>query len=159
MEKAWEIIGPFSFQRRPRDLPGDLRVAWRVALVVLILGESSVGKKASLRKLHALNWICHSGDHRNRFLSIVEGRALPDDLLIRIEPSLNRAIDFAVGEGLVEWIKGNRIKLTEKGITFLQKIAADEGCMVDEIQFLRKIRTEVTETNLESIFSWNTRED
>jgi hypothetical protein len=155
MESILEIVHrPFAFQRRPRDLPGDLRVAWRVALVVLLLGECSHGKKATLRKLHALNWICYSDENRKRFESIIEGEARPDDLNIRIEPSLNRAIDFAVGERLTEWINGNRLKLTDRGVTLLKAIKGGGDCMAVELHFLKHIKSAASEKSLGALFSW-----
>lgn len=145
---------PFVFRRRPRDLPGDLRVVWRVALIVLILGECSRGQKASLKKLHALNWICYSAENRERFKAVIEGHSQPDDLIMRIEPSLNRAIEFAVGEHLAEWINGNRVKLTSHGKSFLESIKAGNECMLIERDFLKQIKSEATEASLERLLSW-----
>jgi hypothetical protein len=45
------LDGPFELLARPEPLPGDLRLAWGLALVLLILGRSR-GKRASLQKLH-----------------------------------------------------------------------------------------------------------
>ena len=155
MNYTWpKVDGPFCFMRRPRDLPGDFRIAWRIALIILILGECSVGKKASLRKLHALNWISHSKENRDRFAAVANGASQPDDLLIRIEPSLNRAIDFGVGEKLLEWVNGNRVKLTELGEKVLKKINSGPECMATERHFLRSIKSAATESNFNNLFLW-----
>jgi hypothetical protein len=45
------LDGPFELSARPEPIPGDLRLAWGIALVILILGRSRA-KRASLQKLH-----------------------------------------------------------------------------------------------------------
>ena len=45
------LDGPFELTSRPEPVPGDLRMAWGMALIILILGRSR-GKRASLQKLH-----------------------------------------------------------------------------------------------------------
>ena len=54
------LDGPFELSARPEPLPGDLRLAWGMALVILILGRSR-GKRASLQKLH---FMAHSARTR-----------------------------------------------------------------------------------------------
>ena len=106
-----------------------------------------------MRKLHALNWICHSQENRDRFTAVIAGEAQPDDLLIRIEPSLGRAIDFAVGEKLVKWVKGNRIELTELGRSFWATLKSG-GCLATETNYLKKVKSAASEKNLNSILLW-----
>ena len=47
------LDGPFALTSRPEPVPGDLRLGWGIALVVLLLGKSRA-KRASLQKLHLL---------------------------------------------------------------------------------------------------------
>src|SRR5687767_3185407 len=90
----------FIFKRRPSPLPADLRPRWRVSLLLLILFHSR-GQKASLQKLHVMNWALHSECTRGLLLRFAEGRIPKDSLIPRIEPSLTRAIDLAMAENLV----------------------------------------------------------
>src|SRR5438552_6976619 len=99
---------PFTFRQRPTPLAGDLRPAWRMGLVLLMLLHSR-GKKATLQKLHVLNSACHSTRTRRAFLSYAQGEARKDEIVPRVEPSLNRALNIARGEGLVEVEKGRNI--------------------------------------------------
>src|SRR5438876_12415673 len=91
---------PFSFERRPAPLPGDLRPAWRIALLLLILFHSRA-QKASLQKLHVLNWAARTAGNQKLLLRFMSGAAGKDEIIPRVEPSLNRAINFARGESLV----------------------------------------------------------
>lgn len=145
---------PFAFRQRATPLTGDLRPAWRIALILLMLLHSR-GKKASLQKLHALNSACRSAATRRAFLDYVEGRTKKDEILPRVEPSLNRALNLARGERLVEIEKGKNIKLTPSGLELAEKLDKANDCLDTEKSFLRSVSNFTTEGNVESLFTWN----
>jgi hypothetical protein len=95
----------FSFRSRPGSVPGDLRISWRLAVVLLIL-KYSRSKRASLPKLHLLNDAIRSKSAMEKLAEIVTGNRSVQDWRIRVEPALGRALDFARGEGLVEFKSG-----------------------------------------------------
>lgn len=119
----------FSFKRRPTPVPGDMRIAWRVSLILLMLAASR-SNRASVAKLHILNDAIRSNQvGRLREAIDTDTKILPWNL--RVEPAFARAIDFVVGEHLAEWTKaGGRasLQLNEKGLT-----AADEIKKVDDV--------------------------
>ncbi len=63
----------------------------------------------------------------------------------RFEPGFSRAIDLAVGEGLVEWVGGDRLEITQKGTRWVNAILADLDLMSDERAFLKRIGKRLTE--------------
>src|SRR5713226_491637 len=87
----------FEFKRRPVAITADFRPQWRVALLVLML-EKCWGRRATLGQLHVINWALRSRENLSNFLQQIEGHFRPGKALVRFEPSLNRAIDLAVGE-------------------------------------------------------------
>ncbi len=145
---------PFSFKRQSAPLPGDLRPAWRIALLLLVLQYSRRGK-ASLEKLHVLNWATRTEEHRVLLLRYGRGEARKDDLVPRIEPSLNRAIDLARGEGLVSMENGKRVSLTQKGRGAARDIDEATGCLVAEKAFLREAKRFATEQNIRALLTWS----
>ena len=149
-----EIDVPFSFTERPTPLPGDLRPAWRVSLILLMLFNSR-GQKATFQKLHLLNSACRSKDTRNAFFRYTQGEVRKDEIIPRVEPSLIRAVNLARGEGLIEVEKGRNLKLTPKGQQVAIQLNAIEDCMAVEKQFLRAVGKFATEKNVESLFTWN----
>jgi hypothetical protein len=149
-----DINVPFSFTERPTPLPGDLRPAWRVSLILLMLLNSR-GQKATLQKLHLLNSACRSEKTRNAFLRYTQGEVRKDEIIPRVEPSLIRAVNLARGEGLIEVEKGKNLKLTPKGELVANKLNGIEDCMAVEKQFLRAVGKFATETNVENLFTWN----
>jgi hypothetical protein len=113
-----EIALPrFSFRRRPIPVPGDLRIAWRVALILLMLGHSRANR-ASLAKLHILNDAIRSNQH-HRLEDVIDKSLATLPWSLRVEPAFARAIDYVVGEHLAAWtIATGRtaLRLTASGV-------------------------------------------
>ncbi|MEO8127264.1 MAG: hypothetical protein ABJF23_27445, partial [Bryobacteraceae bacterium] len=76
----------------------------------------------------------------------------PDTLLIRFEPFLNRAIDFALGEGLISRTDGARIELSQKGRTLAAELASEQAVYETEKRFIETVRFRVTEKLVDGIF-------
>ena len=108
------LDGPFELTSRPEPVPGDLRLAWGMALVILILGRSR-GKRASLQKLHFMAYSTRTRETRQETARVLEGHVATSTLVVRVEPWLNRALAFAHAAGLVALENGRHAKLTEKG--------------------------------------------
>jgi hypothetical protein len=72
--------------------------------------------------------------------------------MVRFDPALNRAIDFALGEGLVQRIAGSRIELTGNGDALASDILKDEALYPAEKSFVDEIRQQVTEGLVDQIF-------
>jgi hypothetical protein len=149
-----DIDIPFRFTERPTPLAGDLRPAWRVGLILLMLLNSR-GQKATLQKLHLLNSACRSDATRLAFLRYAQGEARKDEIIPRVEPSLIRAVNLARGEGFIEVEKGKNLKLTPMGTKAAKQLDATEDCMVVEKEFLRAVGKFATEGNVENLFTWN----
>jgi hypothetical protein len=143
---------PFKFQRRPTAVPGDLRIEWRVATLLLILSTCH-GKKANLKQLHVLNWSIRSTKTRAAFIGILNGTQDPNTALVRFEPALNRAIDFSVGEGLTERIDGTSISLTNKGLSFISELTKQNDCLLDERTFLQQIKGKTSQKNIDNLLA------
>ena len=65
--------------------------------------------------------------------------------MVRIEPSLNRAVNLAIGEELLKNVNGDRIELTPKGMAMAEAMLALRGLFEVEKAFFRRIRGAVTE--------------
>lgn len=144
---------PFRFIPRPEPLPPDLRPDWRVAILLLMLHHSR-GHKASLKKLHFLNWGILTPESRKRLLAYVKGEGRPEDIIIGVEPGLIHAFDFAKGEGLVVLNKGTTVKLTSKGESMACKINEMKYSFEEERNFLKEMKNYGSEKNIEAFLQW-----
>jgi hypothetical protein len=129
------LDGPFELTLQPGPVPGDLRPAWGIALILLILGRSR-GRRASLQKLHFLAHSVRTRETRQEAQGVFEGALRPADFVVRVEPWLNRAIAFAKAAGLIELERGRSVKLTEDGIETLNAVRTIETALAEEKAFI-----------------------
>lgn len=148
-----DFDAPLLFRSRPEAIPGDLRPVWRICVILLILHFSSRANKSSLTKIHVLNWALHSKDNQTVLHQIINGERSPDTILVRVEPSLDRAIRFAIGEELIEYVGGKNVKLTLQGDAIVQKIIELENVFTSEKAFLSQIgKSSLTELVVNRLF-------
>ena len=137
----------FSFTSRPIPVPGDLRINWRLAVILLMLG-SSRSNKASLAKLHLLNDAVRSTQSLDRLKSILSESSGLLGWHMRVEPAFGRAIDFAVGEKLAEWTRTAQrsgLQLTKQGISAAATIAKIDGVLTGEKEFFSGVAKQISE--------------
>lgn len=149
-----ELDAPFLFQRRPLSLPEDLRPSWRIGLLVLLLSGCCRGGKSSRSRLHVLSWSVRNQESLRDLLAAISGDLNPRSLIVRVDPFLDRALDFAVGEGLIEHLGGKALALSATGKKFASEIKGDAQIFVVEKTFIEAIQQRVTEDLVTKMFGW-----
>ena len=150
---ARQLDAPFAFHERPTPVPGDMRISWRTAVILLVLDHCR-GQRSSLPQLHVLNWAVRSESARTLFLRVLNGQRSPDDAVVRVDPTLNQTIDVARAEGLVEWTGSDRIHLTNRGKLVVQSIWSAEGALTEIKTFLTLLPGKITQTQIEQLLDW-----
>ena len=130
----------FEFKDRPPPVPADIRADWRVPLLMLIV-KSCRGGRASLQQVQSIAWAAIFEESREEFLEAFSGNGGTDPavLLIRYDPAVTRAVNLAVGLGLLLWATKGRLVLTDKGKCLLDEIQRHEGVLADERAFLSQL--------------------
>ena len=149
-----ELRVPFIFRQRPVSLPADLRPAWRIGLIVLLLKRCCRQRRTSLTRLHVLSWGFVSPEGRSQLLAAAAGTLSPDSLVIRFEPFLLQAVDYGVGEGLIRRDGGGKIELTEAGLRLAEELEADESAFASEKTVMGILHTRVSEDLVKRMFGW-----
>src|SRR5947209_6297674 len=90
----------FTFKHRPTPLACDLRPEWRLHLLVLLVDHCWAGR-ASIQQLEVLDWAIRTQQTREALLQFIDGERTPNQTIVRYDPSLNRAVDFAFAEDLL----------------------------------------------------------
>lgn len=137
----------FSFASRPIPVPGDLRINWRVALVLMMLGASRA-KRASLAKLHVLNDAVRSRSARHQIEQMLSGDEPLLNWQVRVEPAFGRAIDYVVGERFAEWVRvaqRSGLQLNKAGSAALEAMEGAEDVLLEEKEFLRTVGSRISE--------------
>lgn len=142
------LRGAPRVRRRASPLAGDLRIAWGVAIVLLVVA-SSRGNRCSFQKLHFLAHAVRTPEARQHalsLLSISSNNLLP---MFRVEPWINRAVNFASALGMVSIDGGKSLRLLDGGEGAVSRLSASENILADERAFLRAVRPYATEKNIE----------
>lgn len=147
-----ELNTEFLFRQRPVAVPGDLRPTWRMGLLVQLLYRCCRQHRSSLTRLHVLNWAVRTDGNRQALIELIAKGLSPHSLVVRFDPAFNRAMDFALAEGLVRRFDGSRIELTLHGVSLAQEISENEDVYGPEKAFIDDIRQRVTEALVDSIF-------
>jgi hypothetical protein len=157
----------YTFTPRPRPLPGDLRPVWRLNVLALSIHQCHSGR-ATLEQLHVLNWALRSQATRRLFLEYIAGHKSPDQVIVRYDPSLSRAVEFALAEGIVQRSERQetirevrepsatqyRISLTARGRVLVDELFSLDDCLQEEKEFLKQIGKKVTQKQVQSLFTW-----
>jgi hypothetical protein len=159
---------PFTFKMRPTPLACDLRPEWRLHVLVLLV-DHCWGGKASIKQLHVLDWAIRTQETRGAFLQFIHGEQAPNQTIVRYDPSLNRAVDFAFADGLLtnreeqpelfsETEKRQsgpyRVSLAKKGRELVNRLKQEEDIFVGEKQFIKSIGRKLTQRQVEILFDW-----
>ncbi|ROQ37067.1 hypothetical protein EDF46_2513 [Frondihabitans sp. PhB188] len=147
------VPGTPQFRRRNESIPGDLRVAWRISAVCLLLTKGRANSLA-LEHLHVLWWAIRSTVSQIQVVRAFDGQSRPDDLLVRFDPSLAVSLDLALGAGLIERGATGTMKLTPAGLLLALNILDTAEAFEGEKLFLKKLPSKITKTQFERILAW-----
>jgi hypothetical protein len=152
-----ELFGPdgpqVSFTRRPEAIPGDLRIAWRLTTLCLILSRTW-GGKSNLATMNVLWWAIRSAEARELFLRWVRGEQSPEEVLVRYDPSFSATLDFAVGQGLVVVDEKFVIQLSKEGTKLAQTIWNTSEVLEEEKTFLQALPSRITQKSVKELVEW-----
>lgn len=152
-----------TFWVRPVPVPCSLRPVYRIALLTLLFDQCHSGQ-ATMLQIQVLNWAVRNTANRARFLDYLRGIVSPADVIVRFDPTLTRAIDFALWEHLLEVPPESDsvtdapaklpIRLTEKGHEFADMLRSPgfNDVLILEKAFLDSIGRKVTQTQIERLF-------
>lgn len=149
-----ELKTSFLFRRRPVAIPGDLRPAWRIGLLILLLSHCCRSTKSSLARLHVLSWAIRTEQSQQDLLSVIERERNPSSLIVRFDPFLDRALDFAIGEGLITHCGGKAIELTSAGKALSLELDGSETLFLAEKKFIASVKHKVSEKLVNEVFGW-----
>jgi hypothetical protein len=86
-----------------------------------------------------------SKQHQKDLLDALNGLLRPEIVLVRYDPALNRAVDYAIAENLIEALDKGRVQLTSAGNAMARQIVEARDTLVDEKRFLSTLGTIPTE--------------
>src|SRR6476660_2368019 len=93
-------IQNLRFSKKPISIPPDYRPMFKIAEIVLILKLTGTNAKASLLKLHLLNWAMKNDKNKDEVIQFIRSNYASEITVWGIEPAMNRALLFCIAEGI-----------------------------------------------------------
>jgi hypothetical protein len=141
------------FRRRPDPIPADLRLAWRLSALVLVLHRCR-NDTATLQQLHVLTWAIRTSHNRETFVRWANGDKRPDDVIVRYDPSLSRTVDLALGLGLVSRNNKGSIVLTIDGSELASRVENESEALAQEKAFLHHLPRRISQKYINELVTW-----
>ena len=137
------------FDAKPDAVPYNYRISYKVSQLCLIMRICGRGDVCSLIKLHMISFALISQDNMRILLEFTEGTGTAP--IVRFDPSVNRALTYAIAYGLIEQQQTAKYKLTERGRQLAEHIKIAGDLMVIEITNLNKLAKKLTEAKVNDI--------
>ncbi|UVK48280.1 hypothetical protein BPNPMPFG_007452 (plasmid) [Mesorhizobium sp. AR07] len=132
-------------------MPGDLRMSWGIAVLVLALFYSRA-KKSNFQKLQFMAHAVRLPEGREEVRGLLSGEYKPTEVSVRVEPSLNRAVALAYALKLVKIERGTSVSLTDTGEKMASVIVKGDDTLKEEVSFLREVAPKVTEALMKRVW-------
>ncbi|CEQ19394.1 hypothetical protein [Paraclostridium sordellii] len=154
MEVLFEYINRVRFKNRPNAVPSSYRIVYKITQILLIMKVCCKGRKGcSLEKIQIISDAISYGKSLDRLKLFIQGEI--EVITIRYDPSLNRAITYAMAEGLI-YVQGNKLfRLSEKGKLYIKEVQSNKELYRKEKEILEFISTKLTEEMIQKlIMDW-----
>lgn len=145
------------FDAKPDAVPYNYRISYKVTQLCLIMRICGRGDTCSLIKLHMISFALISSDNMKKLEEFVQGNGhIP---IVRFDPSVNRALTYAIAYGLIEQQQTGKYKLTDRGKRLAEQIIIVGDLMVIEINDLNTLSKKLTEGKVNEIVdSWRMKD-
>lgn len=134
-----------TFKKKPIPLPAEYRPMYQISIIILVLKYCCRGNTSSLQKLHLFSWCLYSESSMAKLICLIENNYKTELSHWSIDPALNRALNYAVADGMCEMTTNQKYRLTKKGLAFVAKIETDDDLFRKEKAFLKQIGKQITD--------------
>ena len=137
------------FNAKPDAVPYNYRISYKVTQLCLIMRISGRGDVCSLIKLHMISFALISQENMRKLVDFADG--IGSAPIVRFDSSVNRALTYAIGYGLIKRQQNAKYKLTDRGKQLAEQIKVVGDLMVIEIGDLNLLAKKLTERKVEEI--------
>lgn len=150
MKKIDKDAKEITFVNRPIQVPYNYRIVYKVCKIVLIIGTTCRRGGCSTLKLHIISNAISSNEALKELSKFLENKSNRVSI-IRFDPALTRAINYALAENIIDIQADGKIKLTNIGKKVYDEIMENKEIMIIEKDTLNCISNKLTETKIEEI--------
>lgn len=138
------------FDAKPDAIPFNYRITYKISILCMIMKICCGRRGCSLIKMHIISTAITDKEYRNRLEQFLKER-VDREFIVRFEPAVNRALEYALSDGFITQQQNGTYKLTEKGKILASKIMEDKTIFQYEKLVLQKLGPELTEEKIRAI--------
>ena len=101
-----------KFVERPKAIPYNYRISYRVAQIVLIIGKTVTRGGCSFLKIQIISQALKSNENFKELLKFTKEQSLFGNI-IKFDPAINKAIEYALTDGILEKQKDGVLSFQE----------------------------------------------
>lgn len=154
MRQSFLIADEIIFENKAIAVPYNYRISYKVSQLCLILHLCSHRSGCSLIKLHMISIALTTEEDGKLLMDFIQEK-LANYTLVRFDPAVNRALMYALAEGIVFQQQNGLFRLTSKGKSFVESIIKDNTLMAKEKNYLTSISSKLSEQKIKWLMtSW-----
>lgn len=138
------------FDAKPDAIPFNYRISYKVSLLCLIIKMCCGRRGCSLIKMHIVATAIADFEYKRRLEKYMKTH-MENEFVVRFEPAVNRALEFALADDFITQQVNGSYKLTDKGKELAAKILEDKTIFLHEKNVLEGIGVDLTEEKIRAI--------
>ena len=149
-EKINLIKEGIVFDAKPDAIPFNYRISYKVSLICMIIKVCCGRRGCSLVKMHMIATAVSDREYEEKLKRYLQTQ-IPGTFVIRFEPSLNRALEYALADGFIAQQVNGTYKLIDRGKVLVKEIQNDDAIFRYEKKVLEEIQCDLTEEKSKSL--------
>lgn len=149
-EKINLIKEGIVFDAKPDAIPFNYRISYKVSLICMIIKVCCGRRGCSLVKMHMIATAVSDREYEEKLKRYLQTQ-IPGTFVIRFEPSLNRALEYALADGFSAQQVNGTYKLIDRGKVLVKEIQNDDAIFRYEKKVLEEIQCDLTEEKIKSL--------
>ncbi len=138
------------FDAKPDAIPFNYRISYKISLLCMIIKVCCGRRGCSLIKMHILATAISDLEYKCKLEKYLNTH-IASEFVVRFEPAVNRALEYALVDGFIVQQANGTYKLTDKGKELTRKILDDETIFIHEKSVLEGIHNDLTEEKIRAI--------
>ena len=149
-EKINLIKEGIVFDAKPDAIPFNYRISYKVSLICMIIKVCCGRRGCSLVKMHMIATAVSDREYEEKLKRYLQTQ-IPGTFVIRFEPSLNRALEYALADVFIAQQVNGTYKLIDRGKVLVKEIQNDDTIFRYEKKVLEEIQCDLTEEKIKSL--------
>lgn len=138
------------FEAKPDAIPYNYRISYKISTICLLIHSCCGRRGCSLIKMHIIGSALSDNRFKQELIKFLNSR-VQHNLIVRFDPALNRALEYAVADAMIAQQGNGTYKLIEKGKKLVKAIIEDKEIFRSEKETLNEISLSLTEERIKEI--------